>query len=64
MSAQGGPFKKKCSLTADRIQQLEELGFAWTTERTKQQNEDWGTKRVNIFAQNTEKISCLNLDKS
>jgi hypothetical protein len=34
-------YKKKCSLTEARIQQLEELGFAWTTERIKRQNDDW-----------------------
>ena len=34
-------YKKKCSLTAARIEQLNELGFAWTTERSKRQNDDW-----------------------
>lgn len=34
-------YKKKCSLTASRIRQLDELGFCWTTERTKRQNDDW-----------------------
>jgi hypothetical protein len=34
-------YKKKCSLTAERIAQLDEIGFVWTTERTKRQNEDW-----------------------
>eukprot|EP00934_Nitzschia_sp_Nitz4_P001452 Nitzschia sp. Nitz4//scaffold30_size153850//140426//142228//NITZ4_002800-RA/size153850-augustus-gene-0.77-mRNA-1//-1//CDS//3329547330//1452//frame0 len=34
-------YKKKCSLTAERIAQLEEIGFRWTTERTRQQNEEW-----------------------
>ncbi len=34
-------YKKKCSLTASRIHQLEELGFCWTTERSKRQNDDW-----------------------
>ena len=34
-------YKKKCSLTAERIAQLQDMGFLWTTERTKRQNEDW-----------------------
>ena len=34
-------YKKKCSLTAERIQQLNDIGFVWSTERTKKQNEDW-----------------------
>ena len=32
---------KKCSLTEERVQQLEELGFVWSTERSKHQKEDW-----------------------
>ena len=34
-------YKKKCSLTAERIQQLEALGFVWSTQRTQQQEVDW-----------------------
>jgi hypothetical protein len=34
-------YKKKCSLTAERIQQLETLGFVWSTQRTHQQELDW-----------------------
>lgn len=34
-------YKKRCSLTAERIHQLHDLGFVFTTERTKHQNEDW-----------------------
>jgi hypothetical protein len=37
-------YKKKCSLTSERIRQLEELGFAWTTQRIKHQNEDWQSR--------------------
>ena len=37
-------YKKKCSLTAERIQQLEEIGFVFSTERTKRQNDDWETR--------------------
>jgi Helicase associated domain len=36
-----GKPKKKCTLSAERIRQLDELGFAWSTERTKHQEEDW-----------------------
>ena len=37
-------YKKKCSLTAERIKQLEDIGFVFSTERTKRQNEDWETR--------------------
>jgi hypothetical protein len=37
-------YKKKCSLTAERIQQLEEIGFIFSTQRTKKQNDDWNTR--------------------
>ena len=37
----GKPKKKKCSLTRERIEQLEELGFLWSAERSKHQKEDW-----------------------
>jgi hypothetical protein len=33
--------KKKCSLTAERIRQLEELGFVWSTQRSLHQKEEW-----------------------
>lgn len=36
-----GGKAKRCSLTAERVRQLEELGFVWSTERTKHQKEDW-----------------------
>lgn len=41
-------YKKKCSLTAERIQQLEDLGFVWSTERTKRQNEDWEARLIQL----------------
>jgi hypothetical protein len=41
-------YKKKCSLTAERIQQLEDLGFVWCTERTKRQNEDWESRLIQL----------------
>jgi hypothetical protein len=52
-------YKKKCSLTAERIRQLEELGFAWTTERTKQQNEDWQARLKQLQDFKQEHGHCL-----
>lgn len=43
-------YKKKCSLTAGRIEQLEALGFAWTTERTKKQDESWSKRLEQLKA--------------
>ena len=37
-------YKKKCSLTQERIDVLNEIGFLWTTERSKRQNEDWNNR--------------------
>eukprot|EP00980_Cylindrotheca_fusiformis_P021504 scaffold8353_cov138-Cylindrotheca_fusiformis.AAC.35 len=37
-------YKKRCSLTRERIQQLDDLGFVFTTERSKHQNEDWNDR--------------------
>ena len=37
-------YKKKCSLTEARIQELEDMGFLWTTERSKRQNDDWNNR--------------------
>ncbi|CAJ1953268.1 unnamed protein product [Cylindrotheca closterium] len=34
-------YKKRCSLTAERIQQLKALGFVFSTERSKLESEDW-----------------------
>lgn len=34
-------YQKRCSLTAERIAELDAIGFLWTTERVKRQNEDW-----------------------
>jgi hypothetical protein len=34
-------YRKRCSLTGERVQQLEEIGFVWSTERKKRQSEDW-----------------------
>ncbi|GKY98276.1 hypothetical protein MPSEU_000785200 [Mayamaea pseudoterrestris] len=37
-------YKKKCSLTADKIAQLDDLGFVWSTERSRRQKEDWNAR--------------------
>lgn len=37
-------YKKKCSLTEARIQELEDMGFLWTTERSKRQSDDWNKR--------------------
>jgi hypothetical protein len=37
-------YKKKCSLTGERIAQLEELGFVFSTERGRRQNMDWESR--------------------
>ena len=52
-------YKKKCSLTAERIRQLEELGFAWTTQRTKQQNEDWQARLEQLQEFKNQHGHCL-----
>jgi hypothetical protein len=37
-------YKKRCSLTQARIEQLQTLGFVFATERTKHQKEDWNAR--------------------
>jgi Helicase associated domain len=37
-------YQKRCSLTAERIAELDAIGFLWTTERVKRQNEDWESR--------------------
>lgn len=37
-------YKKKCSLTAERIIQLEGLGFVWTTNREQRHSSDWNDR--------------------
>lgn len=34
-------YQKRCSLTPERVVELDAIGFIWTTERVKRQNEDW-----------------------
>eukprot|EP00526_Cylindrotheca_closterium_P011882 CAMPEP_0113605450 /NCGR_PEP_ID=MMETSP0017_2-20120614/2335_1 /TAXON_ID=2856 /ORGANISM="Cylindrotheca closterium" /LENGTH=473 /DNA_ID=CAMNT_0000513943 /DNA_START=116 /DNA_END=1537 /DNA_ORIENTATION=+ /assembly_acc=CAM_ASM_000147 len=37
-------YKKRCSLTAERIQQLKGLGFVFSTERSRLESEDWNAR--------------------
>jgi hypothetical protein len=52
-------YKKKCSLTAERIQQLDDLGFVWSTERSKRQEEDWTTRLEQLQAYKKKHGDCL-----
>ena len=37
-------YQKRCSLTEERINELNNIGFVWTTERIKKQSNDWNTR--------------------
>jgi Helicase associated domain len=37
-------YPKKCGLTDARIQQLEDMGFQWTTKRHMKQEDEWGKR--------------------
>jgi hypothetical protein len=37
-------YQKRCSLTIERINDLNSIGFIWTTERIKKQNDDWNSR--------------------
>jgi Helicase associated domain len=37
-------YQKRCSLTNERIIELNRIGFIWTTERIKKQNDDWNAR--------------------
>ena len=47
-------YKKKCSLTAEKIQQLDDLGFVWSTERSRKQNEDWEARLNQLLQYKTD----------
>ena len=51
--------KKKCSLTADSIRQLKELGFVWSTERSKHQKEDWEARLQQLKEYKAKHGDCL-----
>jgi len=52
-------YKKKCSLTHDRIAELDAMGFLWTTERTKRQNEDWNNRLEQLKEYKATHGDCL-----
>lgn len=52
-------YKKKCSLTPERIRQLDDVGFAWTTERTKQQTKEWQARFQQLKRFKEEYGHCL-----
>jgi hypothetical protein len=52
-------YKKKCSLTTEKIRQLEEMGFVWSTERTKRQNEDWEMRLEQLKEYKLKHGDCL-----
>ena len=37
-------YQKRCSLTEERINELNNIGFIWTTERVKKQSDDWNAR--------------------
>jgi hypothetical protein len=37
-------YQKRCSLTEERISDLNRIGFIWTTERIKKQTDDWNAR--------------------
>lgn len=52
-------YKKKCSLTAERIKQLDEIGFVWSTERAKKQDEDWNSRFEQLKEYQRKHGNCL-----
>ena len=52
-------YKKKCSLTAERIQQLDDMGFAWTTQRKHKQTLDWQSRLQQLQAFKEKCGHCL-----
>ena len=52
-------YRKKCSLTQDRIDELEALGFVWNTQRTQKQNEDWDRRFQQLEEYKEKHGDCL-----
>ena len=52
-------YKKKCSLTEGRIQQLDEIGFVWSTNRTERQDEDWNRRLQQLEEYKKQHGDCL-----
>ncbi|CAB9519299.1 helicase [Seminavis robusta] len=55
----GSKPTKRCSLTPERIAQLEALGFAWSTDRTKHQKEDWEARLQQLKDYKAKHGDCL-----
>lgn len=57
-------YQKRCSLTAERIAELDALGYLWTTERVKRQNEEWAIRMEQLKEYKSKhgvRIRCLCL---
>jgi hypothetical protein len=52
-------YKKKCSLTQERIDELNALGFVWNTQRTERQNEDWEKRYAQLVQFQQTNGHCL-----
>jgi hypothetical protein len=52
-------YKKKCSLTQERIDELNALGFVWNTQRTERQNEDWEKRYAQLVQFQKQNGHCL-----
>lgn len=37
-------YKKRCSLTSERVEQLKALGFVFSTDRSKHEDDDWNAR--------------------
>ena len=51
-------YAKKCSLTADRIKALDDIGFIWTCERPKKQQDDWNSRFEQLQAYKEKHGDC------
>lgn len=52
-------YKKKCSMTPERIKQLDDLGFAWTTQRPSREKENWETRLEQVKRYKEQYGDCL-----
>jgi hypothetical protein len=65
LTAGGTGCGKKCSLTAERIEELQNLGFVWNTDRTQRETDEWMEKFTKLvrYEHNTlkEMMTCVCL---
>lgn len=52
-------YKKKCNLTAERIAELESIGFVWNTQRRARQAQDWEKRFQQLVEYKKEQGDCL-----